>query len=123
MAPQTHEATRERELNEARASLEKLHAERADIDAQIEAKELLIQAWTNFELTLQGKFALTAATQAPRKARGASTSRAPRGERGRVIQQVQELLAKANSTPPPSWWKSARMTSRRSGRSMPRSTK
>jgi hypothetical protein len=92
MAVQTHEATREREINEARASLEKLRADRANIDAQIESKELLIEAWTNFELTLQGKFKAPTATQAPRKARAPSTGRAPRGTGGDLQKRILAVI-------------------------------
>jgi hypothetical protein len=89
----TTETLRERETEEARKKLDDLRAKRAEIDTQIEQAELLIQAWTNFQDTLAGKFKLPVAHEPlPTPKRIPSTSRAPRGSREQLKTQIIDLV-------------------------------
>jgi hypothetical protein len=92
MAVQTHESARERELAEARKSLEDLQARRKTLDDEIEAKELLIQAWTNFQLTLEGKFNPSKVALAATKARSESKGIRKSGRRREILDFIRDKL-------------------------------
>jgi hypothetical protein len=90
MAQPTMESVIEREYETVQKEREDLLAKRADIDEQLRALDLRLEAATNYKATLEGKFARP--TQAPRKSRGPSTGRAPRGAGGELQKHILAVV-------------------------------
>jgi Skp family chaperone for outer membrane proteins len=79
---QTLESLIEKEHETVQKEREDLLAKRAEIDEQLRALDLRLDAATNYKATLEGKFARP--TQGQRKSRAPSTERAPRAKQGEL---------------------------------------
>ena len=88
---QTLESLIEKEFQEVQKTREDLLAKRAEIDEQLVALDLRIRAAENYRATLQGRFNPTAPkSRKPRES--SSGSRAPRGSREALKNQIVALL-------------------------------
>jgi hypothetical protein len=89
MAKPTFETFIQEERERLAKTREALLAKRAEIDDQLSAADRELYAITAYEQAKQGKLPTA---QGPRKPRAPST-RAPRGERGKLREQIKELVA------------------------------
>jgi hypothetical protein len=85
----TLEAVIEKEFQEVEKARQELLAKRKEIEEQLKALDLRLQAAINYRATLEGKFS---APRQERKSRESTGSRAPRGTRDRVKQRILELM-------------------------------
>jgi hypothetical protein len=80
-----------KEVTQAQDKVKKLKLDRDDIDRKIAEASVLVQAWENFNLTLQGKFkAPAAAATAETKTRKPS---GPRAKTGALPDLQQKIVA------------------------------
>ena len=79
----------EKEFQEVGKARQELLAKRDEIEEQLKALDLRLQAAINYRATLEGKFSPPRRERKPREATG---TRAPRGARDRVKQRILELM-------------------------------
>jgi hypothetical protein len=86
---QTLETLIEKEYATVQKDREDLLARRAEIDEQLRALDLRLEAATNYKATLEGKFARPARAASSRKA---SSTRAPRGAGGELQKRILAVV-------------------------------
>ena len=91
MAAATFESAFATAFQEAETTLKELHAKREEIDQQIEAAEERFTRLRNAQAALEGKLSLPAAVK-ERKTRASSGTRAKRGSRDTIRDQIINLL-------------------------------
>ena len=87
---QTLEALIEKEFQDVQKTREDLLAKKQEIDNQLRALDLRLQAALNYRATLEGKFAQ--AVTRSRKQRTKTGTRAPRGARAKLRNQIIEIV-------------------------------